>query len=110
MRDTQNPFGEILGYYQVEMDVPVIEVTAITHRRDGIVEDFWPGHMDHWNLGSIPKEGSVYNVIKKNVPGIKAIHLPPSGADAASATSRSKKNSRTSPTKPACRRSSRCPT
>src|SRR5712692_39746 len=79
VRDTQNPFGEILGYYQVEMQVPVIEVTAITARRNGIVEDFWPGHMDHWNLGSIPKEGSVYNVIKKNVPGIKAIHLPPSG-------------------------------
>jgi 2,5-furandicarboxylate decarboxylase 1 len=80
VRDTQNPFGEILGYYQVEMQVPVIEVTAITYRRNGIVEDFWPGHMDHWNLGSIPKEGSVYNVIKKNIPGIKAIHLPPSGA------------------------------
>jgi len=80
VRDTQNPFGEILGYYQVEMKVPVIEVTAITHRKNAIVEDFWPGHMDHWNLGSIPKEGSVYNVIKKNIPGIKAIHLPPSGA------------------------------
>ncbi len=80
VRDTQNPFGEILGYYQVQMKVPVIEVTAITYRKNAIVEDFWPGHMDHWNLGSIPKEGSVYNVIKKNIPGIKAIHLPPSGA------------------------------
>lgn len=79
VRESQNPFGEILGYYQGKMDMPVIEVTAITHRKNGIVEDFWPGQMDHWNLGSIPKEGSVYNVIKKNVPGIKAIHLPPSG-------------------------------
>ena len=35
--------------------------------------------MDHWNLGGIPKEGSVFNVIKKNVRGIRAIHLPPSG-------------------------------
>jgi UbiD family decarboxylase len=35
--------------------------------------------MDHWNLGSIPKEGSTYNVIRKNVPGIQAIHLPASG-------------------------------
>ena len=79
VRQSQNPFGEILGYYQVEMKVPVIEVTAITHRRKAIVEDFWPGQMDHWNLGGIPKEGSVFNVIKKNVPGIRAIHLPPSG-------------------------------
>jgi len=79
VRESQNPFGEILGYYQWEMKVPVIEVTAITHRKRAIVEDFWPGQMDHWNLGGIPKEGSVYNVIKKNVPGIKALHLPASG-------------------------------
>jgi 2,5-furandicarboxylate decarboxylase 1 len=79
VRKSQNPFGEILGYAQPKMDVPVIQVTAITHRRNGIVEDFWPGHMDHWNLGSIPKEGSTYNVIKKNVPGITGIHLPASG-------------------------------
>jgi 2,5-furandicarboxylate decarboxylase 1 len=79
VRESQNPFGEILGYAQPEMRMPVIEVTAITTRKKAIVEDFWPGHMDHWNLGSIPKEGSVYNVIKKNIPGIKAIHLPASG-------------------------------
>jgi UbiD family decarboxylase len=79
VRESQNPFGEVLGYYQPEMKVPVIEVTAITHRKKAIVQDFWPGQMDHWNLGSIPKEGSVYNVIRRNVPGIKAIHLPPSG-------------------------------
>ena len=79
VRESQNPFGEILGYYQLEMKVPVLEVTAITHRKNAIVEDFWPGQMDHWNLGGIPKEGSVFNVIKKNVAGIKAIHLPPSG-------------------------------
>ncbi len=79
VRESQNPFGEILGYYQWEMKVPVLEVTAITHRKNAIVQDFWAGQMDHWNLGGIPKEGSVYNVIKKNVPGIRAIHLPPSG-------------------------------
>jgi 2,5-furandicarboxylate decarboxylase 1 len=79
VRESQNPFGEILGYYQAEMKVPVIEVTAITHRKKAVIEDFWPGHLDHWNLGGIPKEGSVYNVIKKNVPGIRAIHLPGSG-------------------------------
>ena len=79
VRESQNPFGEILGYYQLEMKVPVVEVAAITHRKKAIVQDFWPGQMDHWNLGGIPKEGSVYNVIKKNVPGIRAIHLPASG-------------------------------
>lgn len=79
VRESQNPFGEILGYYQQEMKVPVIEVTAITYRREAIIQDIWPGQMDHWNLGGIPKEGSVFNVIRKNITGIKAIHLPHSG-------------------------------
>lgn len=79
VREKQNPFGEIMGYYQEEMTVPVIDVTAITHRKKAIVQDVWPGQMDHWNLGGIPKEGSVFNVIKKTIPGIRAIHLPASG-------------------------------
>ncbi|MDP6559549.1 MAG: UbiD family decarboxylase [Candidatus Binatia bacterium] len=79
VRESQNPFGEVLGYYQVKMDVPVIDVTAITHRKNAIVEDMWPGQMEHWNLGGITKEGSVYNSIRRNIPGLKAIHLPPSG-------------------------------
>lgn len=79
VRKSQNPFGEILGYYQPEMKVPVIEITAITYRKQGVVQDIWPGHMDHWNLGGIPKEGSIFNVIRKNIPGVKAVHLSHSG-------------------------------
>lgn len=79
VREKQNPFGEIMGYYQEEMMVPVIEVTAITYRKTAIIQDVWPGQMDHWNLGGIPKEGSVFSAIKKNTPGVKAVHLPPSG-------------------------------
>jgi len=79
VRESQNPFGEVLGYYQLEMKVPVIEVTAMTYRKKAIMQDIWAGQLDHWLLGGIPKEASVYNVIKKNVPGIKAINLPPSG-------------------------------
>lgn len=79
VRAVQNPFGEIAGYYQEPMEMPVMEVTAITFRRDAIFQAMFAGHYDHWNLGGIPKEGSLYNVIKRNVPGLKAVHLPPSG-------------------------------
>jgi len=78
-RDSQNPFGEILGFYQPKMQVPVIEVTAISGRRNAIVQDCWPGHKEHWNLGGLPKEGSVYNAVRKNVHGVRAVHLPGSG-------------------------------
>ncbi len=79
VRESQNPFGEVMGYYQLEMKAPVIEVTAITHRKKAIMQDIWAGQMDHWLLGGIPKEASVFNIIKRNIPGIKAINLPPSG-------------------------------
>jgi UbiD family decarboxylase len=59
--------------------MPVVEVKAITHRDGAIMQDVFPGHMDHWNLGGIPKEGSVYNAVLKSVPGVRAVHLPPSG-------------------------------
>ena len=33
LRELQNPFGEIAGYYQGEMSMPVAEVTAITMKK-----------------------------------------------------------------------------
>lgn len=84
-RESQNPFGEILGYYQKEWKVPIIAIKAITHRRSAVMQDIWPGNLDHWNLGGIPKEGSMFTLIKKNIPGITAIHLPPSGCGRLSA-------------------------
>ncbi len=79
IRETQNPFGEIAGYYQPQMSMPVAEVTAITMKKESIMQGVFPGHPEHWNLGGIPKEGSVFSVIKRNIQGVKAVHLPPSG-------------------------------
>jgi UbiD family decarboxylase len=79
VKESQNPFGEILGYYQEEHLRPVVEVTAITHRKEAVMQGIFPGHLEHWILGGLPKEGSAYNAIRKNVAGVKAVHLPPSG-------------------------------
>ncbi len=79
VRESQNPYGEIAGYYQEEMQMPVVEVTAITHRRGAMLQGVFPGRQDHWNLGGIPKEGSLFNIIRRNIPGVKAVHLSASG-------------------------------
>lgn len=79
VREKQNPFGEIARYYQPEMLMPVAEIKAITMKKDAIMQGVFPGHPEHWILGGIPKEGSIYNVIKRNIPGIKAVHMPNSG-------------------------------
>src|SRR3989338_3605443 len=46
---------------------------------DAIVEGIFPGHPGHFNLGSIPKEGSLYREIKRVFPGVQAVHMPHSG-------------------------------
>jgi 2,5-furandicarboxylate decarboxylase 1 len=58
----------------------IIEVKAVTHRRDAIYQDIFVGHPDNWVLGAIPKEGTLFNRIKGVVPTVKAVHLPNSGA------------------------------
>jgi 2,5-furandicarboxylate decarboxylase 1 len=57
-----------------------MEVTAITRRRDAYLQDIFAGHRDHQTVGQIPKEGSLYNTLRKRFGDmISAVHLPYSG-------------------------------
>jgi len=78
-REIQNPFGEYSGYYQPQCLMPVMKVTAMTHRKNAIMQEIFPAHSSHFNLGSIPKEGSIYNEIKKVAPEVREVFLPHSG-------------------------------
>lgn len=77
--EIENPFGEFSRYYQPQVAVPYADVTAITFRKDATVQGIFPGHPGHFNLGSIPKEGSLYREIKRVFPGVQAVHMPHSG-------------------------------
>jgi len=76
VREPQNPFGEISGHYQPEGMYPVIDVTAICFRNSAFMQGILPGHPEHHNLGGLPKEGSIFNAVKRVVPGVKAVSLP----------------------------------
>ena len=80
VREVEGPFGEFTGYYGPQRLRPVIEVTAITHRREAVLQHVFVGHRDNWVLGGIPKEGSLYNVIRGIVPTVKAVHFAISGS------------------------------
>jgi UbiD family decarboxylase len=80
MREVEGPFGEFTGYYGPQRLRPVIEVTAITHRQNAIFQHIFTGHRDTWILGGIPKEGSLFNLIRGIVPTAKVVHFPPSGS------------------------------
>lgn len=79
VREVEGPFGEFPGTYGPQRLRWVIDVKAITHRKDAIYQDIFVGHPDNWVLGAIPKEGTLFNRIKGVVPTVKAVHLPNSG-------------------------------
>ena len=47
VRETEAPFGEWTGYYGPQRLSPVIDIKAITHRRDPIYMTNFIGHHDH---------------------------------------------------------------
>ncbi|HZU07264.1 MAG TPA: UbiD family decarboxylase [Chloroflexota bacterium] len=78
-RTVVDPFGEVTRLYQAQCLRPVLNVTALTYRRGAWYQDIFSGHQGHWNLGAIPKEGSLYNALQKRFGNIEAVHLPYSG-------------------------------
>jgi len=79
VKEVEGPFGEFTGYYGPQRMRNVIEVSAITHRADAIFQHIFTGHRDTWVVGGIPKEGSLFNLIRGIVPTTKAVHFPVSG-------------------------------
>jgi 2,5-furandicarboxylate decarboxylase 1 len=74
-----DPFGEVSRLYQAQQLGPTIEVTAITHRDGAVMQDVFSGHREHFLLGLIPREGSIYNHLQQRIGGVTAVHLPTSG-------------------------------
>ena len=80
VRMIADPFGDITRQYQAQTLRPVMEVTAITRRSDAILQDVFAGHRDHITVGQIPKEGTLYNTLRKRFGDIiTAVHMPYSG-------------------------------
>lgn len=75
-----DPFGDITRQYQAQTLRPIMNVTAITRRSDAILQDVFAGHRDHMTVGQIPKEGTLFNTLRRRFGDvIHAVHLPYSG-------------------------------
>ncbi len=79
IREVVDPFGEVTRHYQAQCLRPVLNVTAVTHRHNAILQDVFSGHQGHWNLGGIPKEGGLLNTLQSKFGNIVAVHMPYSG-------------------------------
>lgn len=81
VREEEGPFGEVSGYYTPSNPKPVIEVTAITHRKNPIYQAALTGMPTTENhiLKQLPLEASYYWQLKKEFPGVTAVHFPAAG-------------------------------
>jgi 2,5-furandicarboxylate decarboxylase 1 len=75
----EGPYGEFPWYYGLERPSPVMEVTAITHRRDAIFHHLFAAHAEHNLTGRLGREAVLYKRVRAAVPGVKAVHMPMSG-------------------------------
>jgi len=78
-RKEEGPYGEFTTLYGKPLMNPVIDVTAITMRKEPIYLDIFSGHLDHQLLGGTPRLSSIYKAIKVACPTVKDVFMPPSG-------------------------------
>ncbi len=79
VREVVDPFGEVTRHYQAQCIRQAMQVKAVTRRQEAIMQDIFAGHEGHWNLGAIPKEGSVFNTVQSKVGNVIAVCMPHSG-------------------------------
>ena len=80
-RKHEGPFAEYSGYYGPASMQPVVEVTAITHRRNPIFHAGLTGRpmTENHFLKQIPGEVALYRHLKPDFPGLKSVHATGAG-------------------------------
>lgn len=77
---TDGPLAEFTGYFGEGMrPCNIIQVTALTMRKDAIYHDLASGQREHNMAALLGLESNTYEVIRRAVPTVKAVHFPPSG-------------------------------
>ena len=80
VREPEGPFAEFTGYASERSTEHVIEVSAITHRRDALYQDIVGGISDeHTMLLAVPQEARLLRVLRAQFPTVKAVSYPKSG-------------------------------
>jgi 2,5-furandicarboxylate decarboxylase 1 len=79
VREPEGPFGEFPQYYGTRSNREVMEVLAVTHRKDAIFHTIVGGGLEHQLLGAIPKEATLLTHLRRNFPNVLDVHLSPGG-------------------------------
>jgi UbiD family decarboxylase len=80
-REPEGPFAEFTGYASERSTEHVVEISAITHRKDAIYQDIIPGISDeHTSLLAVPSEARLLRTLRQHFPNTTAVSYPKSGA------------------------------
>lgn len=84
VREMEGPFGEYPGYYNPAILKPVVQVTAITHRKNPIFLAGLTGMPTTENhiMKQVCLEAQYTWDLRQKFPGVKEVHLPAAGAQA----------------------------
>lgn len=79
--DTGFSMPEFTGYLgRAQPSLPVIRVTAVTHRRDPILQTLVGPGAEHVNLTGIPAEAGILHWVEQSMPGrLRNVYCHPAG-------------------------------
>src|SRR5215469_9225784 len=79
VREMEGPFGEFPQYYSEPAEQHVIEIDAVTHRKNPIFHTILGGGIEHLLLGGIPREATIMAHLRRSFPGVLDVHLSRGG-------------------------------
>lgn len=79
VRESEGPFGEFPQYYGPRADREVIQVDAITHRKNAIFHTIVGGGVEHLLLGGIPREATLLDHLQRSFPSVRDVRLTRGG-------------------------------
>lgn len=78
-RRAEAPFGEFPGTYGPRRMNPVLEVKAITRRRDALYQNAFVGHSDNLLLSGLIRTSFIEDTVKIACPTVRAVTVPRAG-------------------------------
>jgi 2,5-furandicarboxylate decarboxylase 1 len=79
VREPEGPFGEFPQYYGERGERHVMEIDAVTHRKDAIFHTIVGGGLEHLLLGAIPREATLLAHLQRSFPNVRDVHLSQGG-------------------------------
>ncbi|SDI73713.1 UbiD family decarboxylase [Natribacillus halophilus] len=74
-RDSEGTFGELGGYYGGNMPQPIVEMSALTYRKNAISQTIMPASAEEKLPMCLVREMTLLSTVRQVVENVKAVHI-----------------------------------